>query len=145
MSDLPSANELHARAGEAAKETRSTMIKLTTGSLGLLIFIATRDIQPALVSVEKGTLILSITFVVLSLAYAVWFGFAEAQWAYWWAVQLDPVHRDHKEGRECKEKWHARKSRAESAMLVIFVIAAAAMAIFIVLRVLRVGTTTGPG
>ena len=137
MSNLPTPKELHDRAGEAAKETRGTMIKLTTGSLGLLIFIATRNIEPALQPFEKGALVTSIVFVVMSLAFAVWFGFSEAQWAYWWGVEVDSEHPDQKSARSHKLKWHRRKSRSEKGMLLLFVVAAASMGLFILLRVLN--------
>ena len=135
MDNLPSVKELHDRAGEAASETRGTMIKLATGSLGLLVFIATRDIQPTLSVPEKISLVISIGMVVISLSSAVWFGFAEAQWAYWWGVELDREHSDRLSGRPNKLKWHARKARAEKSMLIFFVVAAIAMGTFIILRV----------
>jgi hypothetical protein len=139
VAPLPTPKELHDRAGEAAKETRGTIVKLTTGALGLLIFIATRNLDPLLATPEKLALIVSIVFVVLSLAFAVWFGFADAQWSYWWAVELDPGHRDHAEGGPMKKQWHRRKSRAEKSMLILFVTAGVAMGAFVLLRVLNLG------
>ena len=140
MSNLPTPKELHDRAGDAARETRGTMIKLTTGALGLLIFVATRSIEPALTLVEKISIVASILFVVCSLGFAVWFGFAEAQWSYWWGVEVDPEHKDRNQGRLNKLKWHGRKALAEKAMLVMFVVAAASIGAFILLRIFHVGT-----
>ena len=48
MSEKPKPRELHDRAGQAAKETRETMIKLTTASVGALAFISTQNIEPPL-------------------------------------------------------------------------------------------------
>jgi hypothetical protein len=139
MSNHPTPQELHDRAGEAAKETREAMIKLTTASVGVLAFISTRDISPPLDINDKFFLLASICFVVGSLGSAVWFGFADAQWAYWWAVLLDPEHPKHPTAMKSRDWWHTQKSRSEKAMLALFVVAAIFMGLFLISRVLKLG------
>jgi uncharacterized membrane protein len=139
MGEMPKPRELHERAGQAAKATRETMIKLTTASVGVLAFISTRNIDPALDTYDKVFLLVSVLFVVGSLSSAVWFGFAEAQWAYWWAVHLDPDHKDQPKGSKNRDWWHKQKSLSEKAMLILFVFAGLCMGLFLVSRVLKLG------
>ena len=141
MDTTPTVTAIHNRSGDAAKETRGTIVKLTTGALGLLIFVATRNVDPVLSLSEKIALIVSILFVVVSLAFAIWFGFGDAQWAYWWGVELDPTRTkaERDNGKANRLKWHGRKSFAEKAMLVSFVLAGVSMGTFVLLRVLNLG------
>ena len=45
MTNLPEPKELHERAATSAKETRSTIISLSTASIGGLFFIATKPAE----------------------------------------------------------------------------------------------------
>jgi hypothetical protein len=81
--------------------------------------------------------------VVGSLGSAVWFGFADAQWSYWWAVYLDPDHVDRPKGMEKRDWWHFQKSLAEKMMLILFVVAGLFMGMFLISRVLKLGPVIG--
>ena len=136
MSNLPQPKELHDRASEAAKETRSTIIKLTTGSIGVLFFIATRKIDPPLQYLEQYLVLATIVFMVAALGSAIWFGFCDAQWSYWWGVELDNDRApgEQRSALKFKQRWHKKKSFSEKAMLVFFFIAAISGAVFVLSR-----------
>lgn len=139
MNDLPSSKELHGRAASSAKETRSTIISLSTASIGGLFFLATRDHNFALLHVSL--LLCTLTLMVASLAAAMWFSYSDAQWSYHWGAELDPgrssTERDSHRTR--KLRWHQRKGHAERVMLVAFVLAAFAGAAFVTVRCLSIG------
>ncbi len=139
MSRKPRPKDLHDRAGEAARETRATMIKLATASIGVLAFISTQQISPPLDSHDKVFLLTSVVLVVGSLGAAVWFGFAEAQWAYWWAVSLDPEDSAPEKAERHRDWWHRQKAGSEKVMLLLFVVAALFMGLFLISRVLKLG------
>lgn len=136
MSILPQPKDLHARAAESAKETRSTIITLSTASIGALFFIVTGKIEPALGSCDRYLLLLTIVFMVASLASAIWFSFCDAQWSYYWGVELDSDRSKYEvvKAAESKGRWHRRKSRSEKAMLLFFVVAALAGSAFVLSR-----------
>jgi hypothetical protein len=66
--------DLHHRAAEAAKETRSTIIKLATVSVGALFVFATQKFEPPLSWWDKGCVIATLFFMVVSLGTAIWMG-----------------------------------------------------------------------
>ena len=136
MSSAPDPKEFHKRAGASAKDTRETIIKLSTGALGVFAFIATRTIEPALTMVDVVALWVSIVLTVLALGTAILLGFADAQWAVSWDNAL-AREGDRKANAERERAfWHGIKRRAEKAMLVFFVLAAAAMGAFLYFRTL---------
>lgn len=139
MGSAPESKALHERAAAAAKETRSTLITLSTASIGGLVALVTGDINPGLNVPEKLLVLATIAGMVVTLASAIWFGFSDAQWSYWWGVELDSERRDEEveNARLQKMIWHRRKNHAERMMLVLFVAAAAAGGAFVVARVLH--------
>jgi len=136
MNTLPDSKELHKRASESAKETRGNIIKLATGSIGVLFFIATRGIKPALLPMEQYLILSTIVLMVSALGYAIWFGFSDAQWSYWWGVELDEDRSENErdDASKCKSKWHKRKSLAEKVMLIFFVLAGLSGGLFVLSR-----------
>lgn len=99
-------------------------------------FIATREITPGLLPIEQYLILSTIVLMVSALGSAIWFGFSDAQWSYWWGVELDEdrVENERDNARNRKSKWHKRKSVAEKAMLVFFVIAALSGGLFVLTR-----------
>jgi len=138
MSNLPDSKELHDRAAEAAKETRSTIIKLTTGSIGVLFYIVTREIKPPLECFEQLLVLTTIVFMVAALGSAIWFGFCDAQWSYWWGVELDNerARSEQQNAVKLKIRWHKKKSFSEKSMLVFFFLAAISGGLFVFFRTL---------
>jgi tetratricopeptide (TPR) repeat protein len=86
---IPEPQEMHKRAADSAKETRSTLITLTTAAVGGLVFIATREFKPTLTTLEKNFVLLTIVLMVGSLGAAIWCAYSDAQWSYHWGAELD--------------------------------------------------------
>lgn len=137
--DLRDFKALHERAAKSASETRSTIVTLATASIGGLFFLASQEIKPSLLEIEKIFLLATLVTMVGSLSHAVWFGFCDAQWSYWWGVELDPARSPQQQSaaKEQKSQWHRRKSSSERLMLVMFVAAAIVGAVFVILRIVR--------
>ena len=114
------------------------MITLSSAAIGGLFFVATGKIEPALSLLEKVIVLLTILGMVAALGAAVWFSFCDAQWSYWWGVELDDARGAEKvaEARRRKNKWHRWKSRTERAMLVLFLSGAVAGGSFVIVRTL---------
>lgn len=138
MSNLPSPKEMHERAGESAKETRGTVIKLATGSVGVLFLVASQAENPLLSSSQKISVACALLFLATSLGAALWFGFSDAQWSYYWGVELnDEESTEKRTGASQKAYWwHARKSRAEKMMLIFFFLGVLSGAVYVALRLL---------
>lgn len=136
MASAPDPKDFHKRAAESAKDTRETIIKLSTGALGVFAIFAIQTIDPPLTVPQAWSLWLSILLTVLTLGTAVFFGYADAQWSYHFAVFHDPDHPERAYARPKKDRWHGWKSSAEKLMLVWFVCAAIAMGFFLYLRTL---------
>ena len=139
MSSTPESRSLHERAAASAKETRSTLVTLSTASIAGLFALVSRAIEPALTVAEIPLVLATIAAMVATLASAIWFGFCDAQWSYWWGVELDPDRQRQEVESAVREKkiWHTRKSLAERAMLLFFVAGAIAGGVFVVIRVLH--------
>ena len=133
----PSVKELHDRAAESAKETRSTIIKLASAAVGVLFFIVTRQITPSLTDAQILSLILAMTLIVLSLGSAILSSFSDAQWSYWWGVESDQTqtYDRHQIAPEKKKKWHIIKDLSEKSMLIFFVLSIVMTAFFVILRI----------
>jgi hypothetical protein len=136
VSSAPESKSLHERAAASAKETRSTLITLSTASIGGLFALVTHRIDPVLNERETLLVLATIAGMVGTLACAIWFGFSDAQWSYWWGVELDPENQKPDAAHQ-KKLWHARKNFAERAMLILFVVAAMGGGAFVVTRILR--------
>jgi hypothetical protein len=137
MPSVPEPQELHKRAADSAKETRSTLITLTTAAVGGLVFTATREFKPALITLEKDLVLLTIVLMVGSLGAAIWFAYSDAQWSYNWGAELDGS-RDSEEVKAAikgKNRWHAHKIWSERCMLILFVLGALSGAAFVVSRI----------
>jgi hypothetical protein len=139
MSSAPEPKSLHERAAASAKETRSTLITLSTASIAGLFALATGKIEPTLNGLEKMLVLATIAGMVATLASAIWFAFGDAQWSYWWGVELDHERERQETENAARQKdiWHRRKSLAERAMLILFVAAAVAGGAFVVSRILH--------
>jgi len=112
MNNLPTTKELHKRAFESAKDTHETIIKLATGAIGVLFFIATRNIEPALLPIEKNLILSTIVLMVSSLGSAIWTGFSDAKWSGSLAVEIDEekmMQREMTHG--AKEKFGIRERK----------------------------------
>jgi hypothetical protein len=125
--------DLHDRAAGAAKETRSTIINITTIAVGALFFIATRKFEPALTPWDKDFVILTLILMVASLATAIWFGFSDAQWSYHRGIEL--AMPDKTAAHENAQYWHVRKARSEVWMLIFFVAASVSAGFFVGFRI----------
>lgn len=138
MSSLPNSKDMHARAAQSAKETRSTLVALSAGAIGALFFIATRSIEPALMLPDKVALLGTIVLMVGALGAAIWFGYCDAQWSYWWGVELDSDRTSDEvfSARARKKRWHALMAGSEKAMLLLFVLGAVAGGAFVMCRTL---------
>lgn len=136
MNNNLTSKELHNRATESAKDTRETIIKLATGAIGVLFFIATRKIKPALLPIEKNLILATIILMVSSLGSAIWTGFSDAKWSYSLAVEIDEEKNDAKRNDARRERkfWHTRKKTSENLMLVLFVLAALSGGLFVLAR-----------
>ena len=134
-----SPQDLHDRAAGAAKETRSTIINITTLAVGALFFIATRTFEPPLTPWDKGLVIATLYFMVASLAAAIWFGFSDAQWSYYRGVERDPKWPDPKKTAAGIKRvgWHVSKAWSEGFMLIYFLPATVSAGFFVASRIFR--------
>jgi len=137
MHSLPESKDLHDRAAQSARETRSILITLSTASIGALFFIATAEIKPVLDLYEKTCVIVTIAFMVASLGSAIWSAYSDAQWSYFGGVELDGERpKDERDDAEkSKLLWHARKNRSEKSMLISFFAAALSGGLFVLFRI----------
>jgi hypothetical protein len=138
MSSNPELKDLHDRAAQSARETRSILITLSTASIGALFFIATTEIKPVLDLYERTLVIVTIAFMMASLCSAIWFAYSDAQWSYFWGLELDGERpKDVRDGAEkSKLLWHARKSYSEKSMLILFFVAAMSGGLFVLWRII---------
>lgn len=74
--------------------------------------------------------------MVGALGFAIWFGFSDAQWSYWWGVELDEERSEQEKdnARSNKAVWHKRKNLSEKLMLILFVMAATSGGLFVLAR-----------
>jgi len=138
MTNLPEPKELHERAATSAKETRSTIISLSTASIGGLFFIATKPAEAVqFTGNQKFFILATITFMVMALGSAIWFAYCDAQWSYYWGSELDEERpaRQRADFAQKKLWWHNYKNKSERSMLACFFLAALFGGIFVVARV----------
>jgi hypothetical protein len=128
--------DLHDRAAGAAKETRSTIINLTTIAVGALFYIATREFTPALTRWDKRFVVATLFLMVASLATAIWFGFSDAQWSYHRGIEL--ATSDKTTAHEKAKYWHVHKAWSEILMLIFFVAGSVSAGFFVGFRIFGV-------
>lgn len=135
---LPAPKEVHERASKSAAETRDRIITLSTAILGGLLLYINGELGPPPTRTESHLILAAMIFATLAIGMGVGNSFADSQWSYWWALQIDPSRAErHSEAKDQSTRWHKLKHRSEGATLVCFLIAIALLAIFIPLRLYR--------
>lgn len=130
----PTSQDLHNRAFESARETRQLLTTMATGSLGVF-FLAMTSKDPISNPYEKFVLIWSTIAMAFTIFTGVYGAYADAQWSYYWAKQLeceDALDRQRRSDK--REKWHRVKRLTEQAMMYFFVIGIAIACMFIAIK-----------
>jgi|GEM_PF-2683379 len=132
----PTSNSLHERAAESARETRSSIIRLSAVFIGGLFFVATKTFEPELLSQEKLVIIFILIAMFSSFGLGIFLSFADAQWSYSWGLELDESKSDDKRNKASikKQAWHDRKALAEKMMLFSFVLGIMLCGTFVIIR-----------
>ena len=127
---------LHDRAGESARETRTHVIGLATGSLALFFIALTGKADPALTNVQRHVVMAAVILHACAVGSGLWSAFADAQWSYHWARELQAA--DTKTANVFKRaaaQWHWHKRWSEKATLALCALGVVLSATYLALRV----------
>ena len=134
----PDPQLLHNRAGESAKETRQTIMALASGSLAVFFLALTSGIKPALTATQQVAVLIALIVMALAIFTGLWSAYADAQWSYYWADQVEKIKylgADGKVEQQTINYWHSHKRWSEKAEIFLFAIGVFVSAGYIVLRV----------
>jgi hypothetical protein len=134
----PDPQLLHNRAGDSAKETRQTIITLATGSLAVFFLALTSEIKPPLTDVQQATVLIAMVAMALAIFAGLWSAYADAQWSYHWADQVEKIKYLGEKGipeQKGVDDWHFHKGWSEKAEILFFVIGVLVSVGYIALRV----------
>src|SRR5262245_27333216 len=85
----PASQVLHDRAAESAKETRQSIVTLASASLGVFFLALTADITPLLSSQQKVLIAIALVAMASAVFSGLWSAYADAQWSYYWAKEIE--------------------------------------------------------
>lgn len=141
----PTPDKLHDRAAESARETRQSVLTLSSGALAVFFVVLTsqKEITPALTGGQKGIILGSLSCMALCVICSLWCAFADAQWSYCWARELENRgDEDCMEHRRKKNLYHSQKRVSDGLSRWFFGIGVVLAAIYLFSRV-NMGTCGG--
>lgn len=127
---------LHDRAAESARETRTHVIGLATGSLALFFIALTGKTDPALTGLQRNVVMLAIAAHAFAVGAGLVSAMADAQWSYSWARQIQSADAPSAEFfKRSAARWHRHKRWSEKSSVGLFALGVALSGVYLALRV----------
>jgi hypothetical protein len=136
----PDPQKLHDRAAESAKETRQSVLTLSSGALAVFFLALTTDkaVEPALKPFERWVILLSLTCMAVAVVSSLWCAYADAQWSYWWARAIEKRHEDaerYKDIEGLQDSYHGHKRVSETVLRWAFAVGVTLAAVYLFSRI----------
>jgi hypothetical protein len=139
VQSYPDPQTLHTRAAESAKETRQLLTAMSTASIGVFFLAMSGENRASAISTAQVWIVLAaIALMALTAFSGLVSAFADAQWSYCWAREIEALKSGKQLGvwHRRRKKWHRCKRWSERAALVLFALGVLAASAYLATLVL---------